>query len=181
MNDEELIRRIIDRDGTAMTYIVEKYSRLLWKVASGVLYSKGSESDAEECIADVYVYLWERPNAFDHTKGSLKSWLCMTARCKAIDRYRVLSRNNAISIDTVAEAAIDGVEAAFLNNEALNELNLCLEQLEDVEREIFLRRYVDGQKPKAIAKSFGVSVKHINNSLYRTKQKLKEKLKGEQL
>lgn len=181
MNDEELIRRIADRDGTAMAYVVEKYSSLLWKVTSGVLCGKGSESDAEECLADVYVSLWERPDAFDSTRGSLKSWLCMTARSKAIDRYRVLSRSGIVSIDTVAEIATDGAEVDFLNNEAINELNLFIEQLEDVEREMFLRRYVDGQKPKAIAKSFGTSVKKVNNTLYRTKQKLKEKLKGEQL
>ena len=180
MSDEELIRGIINREGSAMTYIIEKYSRLLWKVVAGVLYGKGSESDVEECVADVYVSLWEHPNAFDFTRGSLKSWLCMTARCKAIDRYRALSRFSAMSIDTISEIATDGADADLLMKEVLSEIKDKMKCLDDIDREIFLRRYVDGQKPKAIAKSLGLSVKQINNTLYRTKRKLAEKMKGAQ-
>ena len=180
MSDEELIRGIINREGSAMTYIIEKYSRLLWKVVAGVLYGKGSESDVEECVADVYVSLWEHPNAFDFTRGSLKSWLCMTARCKAIDRYRALSRFSTISIDMIADIEADGLEAGLLMKESLCELKDYMDCLDEIDREIFLLRYVDGQKPKAIAKSLGFSVKQINNTLYRTKQKLAGKMKGEQ-
>lgn len=174
MNDEEIIRGIRNRDGAVMAALMTTYTRLLWKVAGEVLCGAGGEADAEECIADVYIALWERPDAFDPTRGTLKSWLCMTARCKAIDRYRALSRNRTVPMDEVMEAVTDGVSETVIREEARRVLTEALDSLDEVERDILLRRYEEGQKPKAIAKALGLTVKQVDNTLYRTKQKLRQ-------
>ena len=174
MNDEEIIRGICNRDGAVMAALMTTYSRLLWKVTGKVLYGAGGEADAEECIADVYIALWERPEAFDPTRGTLKSWLCMTARCKAIDRYRALSRNRTVPMDEVMEAVTDGVSETVMREETRRELTEALDTLDETERDILLRRYEAGQKPKAIAKALGLTVKQVDNTLYRTKQKLRQ-------
>ena len=174
MNDEEIIRGIRNRDGAVMAALMTTYTRLLWKVAGEVLCGAGGEADAEECIADVYIALWEHPEAFDPTRGTLKSWLCMTARCKAIDRYRALSRNRTVPMDEVMEAVTDGVSETVIREEARRVLTEALDSLDEVERDILLRRYKEGQKPKAIAKALGLTVKQVDNTLYRTKQKLRQ-------
>ena len=173
MNDGEIIRGIRNRDSAVMAELMTTYTRLLWKVTGEVLCGAGGEADAEECIADVYIALWERPEAFDPTRGTLKSWLCMTARCKAIDRYRTLSRSRTISIDEVMEAVTDGVSETVIREESYRELTAALESLDETERDIFLRRYEAGQKPRTIAKALCLTVKQVDNTLYRTKQKLR--------
>lgn len=174
MKDEEIIRGIRNRDGAVMAALMTTYTRLLWKVAGEVLCGAGGEADAEECIADVYIALWERPEAFDPTRGTLKSWLCMTARCKAIDRYRALSRSRTVPMEEVMEAVTDGVSETVMQEESYRELTEALNTLDEVERDILLRRYEAGQKPKAIAKALGLTVKQVDNTLYRTKQKLRQ-------
>lgn len=182
MNDEEMLAAIRHRDGSGMERVMTAYSRLLWKVAAEVLCPLGSEADAEDCIADVYIDLWEHPDSFDPGRGTLKSWLCMRTRCRAIDRYRMRMRSRTIPIDSIVSAESFGVQEQVLREETYRELKEAVVSLEEEERDILLRRYVAGQKPKAIAAALGLSVKQVDNSLYRTKQKLRHRLtqlKGE--
>lgn len=176
MSDEEIIRGICERDGMVMNRVIEKYSKLLWKITSDVLCGVGADADAEECVADVFISLWERPEAYDKSRGTLKSWLCMTARCKAIDRYRSLTRIKTVSIDQISEIVTDGAQETFLQQETLKALYAVIDSIEELERDILLRRYEDGQKPKMIAKALGITVKQVDNLLYRTKQKLRSKI-----
>ena len=43
---------------------------------------------AEDVVQDVFVHLWRRPRAFDERRGSLRSYITMLARSRAIDRWR---------------------------------------------------------------------------------------------
>jgi DNA-directed RNA polymerase specialized sigma24 family protein len=37
------------------------------------------------------MHLWNRPGSFDHRRGSLRGYIAMVARSRAIDRWRVQS------------------------------------------------------------------------------------------
>lgn len=173
MSDKEIVSAMKNRDTAVMCSLMTKYTRLLWKVAAEVLNKAGSEQDVEECVADVFIALWENPDAFDPTRGTLKNWLCMVARSKAIDRYRVLTRRHTVPIENIVAAEPFGVQERVLREETYRELMAAVTSLEEQERDILLRRYEAGQKPKTIASALGLSVKQVDNSLYRTKQKLR--------
>ena len=42
--------------------IINRYSRLLWSVASKVLNGIGNEQDVEACVADVFIDFWRDPD-----------------------------------------------------------------------------------------------------------------------
>ncbi len=174
MNDDEIVLALRSRDGAVMSSVITKYSRLLWKIATDVLHGAGSEEDAEECAADVFIALWERPEAYDPARGTLKSWLCIMARSKAIDRYRALTRNRTVPIESIVAAEPFGLQEQVMRNETYRDLTDAVAALEKEERDILLRRYEAGQKPKAIARALGLTVKQVNNSLYRIKRKLRQ-------
>ena len=66
----------------------------------------------------------------------------------------------------------------------IDEINICgiydilperraeAERLQDLEREIIVRRYLDEQTPKEISLAVGIDVKKVRNILFRAKQKL---------
>jgi len=174
LTEKQMIAGIGRRDETAMAAAIETYSRLLWKVASAVLTNTASREDIEECVADTFVYLWRSHERFSEQKGSLKSWLCLVARSRAIDRYRAAARRNESPLDenTLMEnmGPAGDTEKAVIRREALSSVNT----LDEPDREIVVRRYFYQQKPKEISVALGLSVRQVENRLYRSKARLRE-------
>lgn len=168
-----MARAIGDRDEEALGLVMEKYAHLLWPIAAAVLKNVGSDQDVEECVADAFIYLWEHPGNFDPSRGKLKTLLCILTRSRAIDRYRDLSRRNTLPLE---EALCGGglcTQEALEEAETRAELRQLLQALEELNREILVRRYYYNQKPREIALATGLTVKQVNNSLYRSKHQLR--------
>lgn len=176
MKDEAIIVGISSGDPEAMAFCMRKYSRLLWKVASAVLQNVGCDQDTEEVVADVFVALWEKPERFDLSRGKLKTILCVTARNRAIDRYRSLCRRQTIPLEEAVLSEELGLQEAVLRAETRRELLEAVRELEQPGRDILVRRYYHDQNPREIAVAMGMTVKQVNNSLYRSKQRLRRVL-----
>ena len=99
-----------------------------------------------------------------------------SAAAYAIDRYRQLVKRQTISMEDVLLQTEMIPEAQGLEEEKREALMRALGQLTEPDREILLRRYYFDQKPKEIAKATGLTVKQVENRLYRTKQRLRETL-----
>lgn len=175
MQEKNIIDAIKAGDEQAMQKIICRYSRLLWSIVGAVLSQVGTTEDMEECVADVFIDLWEHPQKYDESRGSLKAWLSVIARNKAIDRYRQKTKIQTIPLEETVLAQM-GVELEMENREGLQE---ALAELTEEEREILLRRYVYQQKPKEMAVALGLSVKQIENRLYRIKAKMRKQMEQE--
>lgn len=174
MSDEKLIKALQERDETAMDRLIAKYAKLLWKVVSPILHKAASVQDMEECVADTFIYLWQYPEKYDAARGSLKSYLALIARSKALDRYRALSRRLEQSPEEGLLDKRPDLAQIFIDQEDKKRLALALQSLSEQEREIVLRRYYYEQKPREIARALDLPVKQVDNHLYRAKQKLRE-------
>lgn len=178
MNDEKIISAIKNGDEAAIGQVIDKYSRLLWSVASAVLKNVAPEQDVEECVADVFISLWQAPEKYDAGRGGLRTWLCIKARSRALDRYREISRRSALPLEDVIAAETLGVAEEAADMETKRELAAAVDTLAVQDREILLRRYYYEQKPKDIALALDLPVKRVENRLYRTKLKLRELMEG---
>lgn len=173
MRDESIIAGIKNHEEQSIRYVMEKYTKLLWTVASAVLSNVGSDQDIEECVADVFIALWKNPEKYDPQRGSLKSWLCIVTRSRAIDYYRILSRNRTLSINDIMLISRMNVLDYVIAEEERQDLADAINALADYEKDILIRRYYYEQKPRQIAVAMDMSVKQIDNCLYRSKQKLR--------
>lgn len=176
MGDEAMLRGIRNRDGEAINRIMDKYARLLWPIADAVLKNIGSEQDVEECVADAFIHLWEHPEKYDPRRGKLKSYLCILVRSRAIDRYRELSRRSALPLEEAVLARSVGMQETLLDQETRRELMTAVTALKEPDREILIRRYFRNQKPRQIALALGMTVKQVDNCLFRTKRLLRRTL-----
>ena len=176
MRDENLIDRIRQQDEAAISSCIERYSRLLWPIAAAVLKHVGSDQDVEECVADAFIYLWQHPGKFDPGRGTLKSWLCIIVRSRAIDRYREITRRDTLPLEEAVLSGGLGLQDELMRGETRRELLTAVNALGEPGREILVRRYYYGQKPREIAMALGLTVKQVDNSLYRSKRQLRETL-----
>ncbi len=169
MTDEKVIRRLCSGDEKAIAILMDKYSRLLWKCAAAILYP--SEEDIEECVADVFISLWQKPEIYDESRGKLSAFLCTMVKNKALDRLRLLRARKEECVDQIPETVV-------AENSSEYDLDQCLEQLSEEDREIIKRRYYHEQKPTEIARDMGLDKKRVENRLFRSKKKLKGMLRN---
>lgn len=173
MNDAAAVAAIGRGDEAAMNHVMEKYFKLVWSIASAVLRHTAPVQDVEECVADVFVYLWQNTGKYDARRGTLKTWLCVVARSRAINRYHQITRRDDLPMDDAVLAAQLDVSDGILAGESRCMLASAVRSLDEPDREIVVRRYYYDQAPRDIALALDLPKKQIENRLYRAKRKLR--------
>ena len=181
MDEEIIVEKIMAGNEEAFAQIVDKYSKLLWVIAGGILGSIGTEQDIEECVSDVFIEIWKKPKAFKKQRGTLKNFLAVIAKSKALDRYRALSKMKIVEIDEVINLSDDGLLGYVIDREMYAELYEAINLLSEPNKEIIIRRYFFEEKPACIAEKISMPLKEVENRLYQSKQKLKTILNGKEL
>jgi len=175
MTDEEIAKRLRQKDIEIFDYIMERYNKLLWVVAGNILEKSGSPEDIEDCISNVYIKLLENPKLYDYKKGSLKSFLVRVAKNLAIDRYRKLARGNVTTIQEYFDGYVDeDLLQSMLTKESREKILEALDSLKEPDREIIVRRYFYNEKVKVISEKMRLQSKEVENRLYQGKIKLKK-------
>lgn len=172
LNDKKMISAIIKRDEQMLAFVIQKYSKLLWKITASILLNISSVQEVEECVADVFIFLWQYPEKYNPDRAKLSSWLSMIARSKAVDRYRSLIKNKEISMEEIIVESL-GYAEVKTSDEDKEELLSYIAELDEKEKELIVRRFYYEQKPAEIALALDIPKKQIENRLYYAKQKLK--------
>ena len=181
LNDKKIISAIAARDERMLAFVVQKYSKILWKIAASILINAASVQDVEECVADVFIYLWQYPEKYDPDKAKLSSWLSVVARSKAVDSYRRITRKREVSMEEILMESLGHAENNVADEEK-DKLRSCIDELDEKEKELVMRRYYYEQKPAEIAVALDMPKKQAENRLYYVRQKLRkmmEKQEGE--
>ena len=178
MDDNKLMELIRAGDCEGFIYIMEKYNKLLWLVAGAVLNSVGTSEDIEECISDAYLSLWQNPKAYDPERGSLKTFLAVIAKRRALDRYRRLIKEKVVPLDDAAYNMdeTDDLFELVVGQDLQNVLFEAVALLKEPDKEILTRRYFFDEKPSVIADKMGKPLKEVENRLYQSKIRLRKTL-----
>jgi RNA polymerase sigma-70 factor (ECF subfamily) len=80
-----LMRRLKDRDHTALGELYDCYGRLAFHV---ILMLVGNRDTAEDLTQETFLRIWNSAAGFDGTRGSVKTWVLVVARNRAIDFLR---------------------------------------------------------------------------------------------
>ncbi|MBC8042914.1 MAG: sigma-70 family RNA polymerase sigma factor [Rhizobacter sp.] len=83
--DGDLLRLIAGRSQDAFEIFYQRYAAYVY---SAVLKIIGSQPDAEELVQDIFVYVWNKADLYDGTRGGGSTWLFTIARSRAIDFIR---------------------------------------------------------------------------------------------
>ncbi len=100
--DEELCRRIGQRDAPAFDLLVERYQARAWRLARSI---SGNNADAHDVSQDAFIRLYESAERFDGRSrsrpGSIVSWsTCVSTIFGGINGGRNLSRSRIRTIPT---------------------------------------------------------------------------------
>jgi RNA polymerase sigma factor (sigma-70 family) len=102
-SDEELAVKLRERDSEALETLISRYSREVFYFTRLVLDGIGVAQDAEECVNDLFVAVWQEIDTFDSARGTLRTWLTMRAKYIALDRRRQLCRRQTHNVQSADE------------------------------------------------------------------------------
>lgn len=83
--DQEWSRRLVAGDEHALREVYRAHGPAVLGLATRVL---GDPTAAEDVLQDVFVRLWERPQAYDAGRGSLRTYLLTMTHSRAVERVR---------------------------------------------------------------------------------------------
>ena len=169
MNDDKIIGLFLSKDERAISELKQKYGNYLFAIAKNIL---GCIEDAEECVSDVYLSLW---NVIPRQKPeNLKAFIGKVARNTALSK---LDYNAAAKRDAKMSVLLSEIDDDITRRELSNVLNSFLANLPAKNRQIFVRRYYFCDSIKDIASRFGVSESKVKSLLFRMRKTLGKQLK----
>ena len=112
-DDADLIEDICTGNLESFRELFQRYAPDVLAVCNRILRN---QQDAEDVVSDLFFEFWSRRDAFDPSRTTVRRFLLMMARSRAIDRYRARSRKNApfgnvSSSDPAIHEAIGGTLA----------------------------------------------------------------------
>ena len=181
MDDEMIIGLFSAKDERAISETRKKYGKLLFAVSNNILRC---EEDAEECVDDVYIALWN--NLPTKKPDNFKAYITTVARNTAFSMldYKTASKRNADMTVLLSEAeelipSDETVDSEILRQTVIKTINSFLEKQPAMKRKVFIRRYFFADSVKSISERFGIKENNVKSILFRMRAGLKKCLQKE--
>lgn len=163
----------------SIEYLVEKYSRLVYKICYDMLKNP---LDAEDITQEVYISLYSSFNRYsDLPENEIKNIICKIAlnKCKDIFKSKVKKLENMTTDNLLLlENYIDDndIEQEIIKLENKEIIDRLISSLKDPYRKILYYYYIEEYSLDDIAQKMNVTKGTLKMQVYRGKNILKEKL-----
>ncbi|WP_017754133.1 sigma-70 family RNA polymerase sigma factor [Calidifontibacillus oryziterrae] len=176
-NEKNFIKRLKLQKEDALEFVVDQYLPLMKGITYKLLSAQKNDGLIEECINDIFLSIWNNSSKFHgDSPEDFKKWICAIAKFKAIDYYRKIMKQAEVVSEHIEVNLENSVEDELILEEDRRELIWLINQLEPVDKEIFLMKFFLGYKSEDIAKKLQVTKASIDNRIYRGKKKLQQKV-----
>ena len=92
---------IRDSNQSALEQLINAYGTCVYQLISLILQGLADPDTVEECCSDVFISVWEKRERFNPLRGSLRTWVLILARYRALDYRRKLYRKQGKEIRCV--------------------------------------------------------------------------------
>lgn len=175
--DRHIIDRLFARSEEGLALLQTHYGKLCHRIALNLL---GSREDAEECVNDTYLAVWNTipPNR----PASLMAYVGKVTRNIAVSCLRKRGAKGrrcegVVLLDELAECLPDTDTPDPADDLTLREaLQSFFDSLSEEDRAIMVRRYYDGEPTEAIAVSLGLRHGTVRVRLHRLRERLRAHL-----
>lgn len=167
-------RRYLDGEEAAFDEIIKEYFDKLVFFLSRYLPER---MEAEDVAMDVFAYLLIYPRRYDFSV-SLKTYLFMLGKSRALNRLRRLQRQQALG-EREGETATQPPEDRLLEKESHRQLHRAIDGLPQLQQAVIHLVYFEDLSCEEAARVLKKSRKQVYNLLYRAKEQLKTVLKEE--
>ena len=180
-SDESLMAQLSLGDQRALACLFRRYARLVRAIAYKILRD---ESEADDLLQDVFLFIYRKSDVFDHSKSSARSWIVqMTYHC-AIDRRRYLQARHfytRVDLDgpmELLDLRSNGASHTESGGELVGTMTVqgLLGTLTEDQRNTLSLYFFEGYTFDEIAAKLGQSWGNVRNHYYRGLDKLRKQM-----
>lgn len=175
ISDNLLVIRIKNDDKTAFRTLYDRYNKKLYFFSLKFL---GNNSEAEELVQSVFINVWENRKSLDSTL-SVKNY----AYKAAVNYIYNYLKKKAIRARFIESETVKGEIHSNLTYEEVfyhdleRSVNTIVETLPSQQQKIFKLSRYEGLTNKEIASRLDLSVRTVENQMYRTLKLIRNNLK----
>lgn len=193
--DDALYRGLMSQNPRALEALIQRYSREMTYFIRLVLDGIGTAQDAEECVNDLFVAIWQEIESFDAARGALRTWMTMRGKFIALDRRRQLQRVHT-AVTSLDGGLADGrstgdsraaemplaladersLEGQLEQRERREELRLALISLSELDRTLVYLRYFHLADTEEICRRTKLTRHAVDTRLWRARKQLRDVL-----
>jgi RNA polymerase sigma-70 factor, ECF subfamily len=182
VSDEVLLDRVGHGDKESLACLFRRYARLVRAVGYKILRD---DSEADDLLQDVFLFIHQKSGVFDSSRSSARSWIVQMAYHRAIDRRRHLDSRHfytQIDLEDVGNELSDpGTRAERYENsieEVLGRVGLrkVFGVLSEVQRQTLGLHLLDGYTFEEIAVKLDQSRGNVKHHYFRGLEKLRKQI-----
>ncbi len=175
--DIDLMRRVRERDEDALAALYDRYAAQVNGLAKSILRDPAL---SEEAAHDVFLRLWQYPEAYDPGRGAFGGWLLRVTRNRAID---LLRRRHETPTGDQADHPLFRVpdpaptpEEQALTHLRRQEVHLALAELAPDQRQLLELAYLTGLSQRQIAERLERPLGTVKSQIRSAMRRLADRL-----
>lgn len=173
--DAELLLALKAGQTAALGVLYDRHAGLVHGLALKVL---GNPQEAEDLVQDIFLGLAR--SSYDPQRGTLRTFLAVLTRSRAIDRMRSRSTSSRLlerlGPDRSQDVASNTPFEHVFQNERSQEVQSALAQLSDSQQQILKMSYYDGLSQSEIAKRLQMPLGTVKSTARRGLIQLRQTL-----
>jgi RNA polymerase sigma-70 factor, ECF subfamily len=172
--DAELVSAMARGKTDALAKLYDLHAPVMLALAQRIL---GSRNDAEDLVHDVFLEAWRRAADYDRERGTVRAWLILRTRSRAIDLKKSAKVARTVSVGDSAwlERLLGGTEE--LSSSADRELvRRTLRSLPEDQRLVLLLGYFEGLSSSEIAARIATPIGTVKSRVAKALSRLREAL-----
>ncbi len=155
-SDALLAARLAAGDDHALAEIFDRFGAVVYGAAAGVV---GDDGSAQDIVQDVFVELWSHPDRYDPAVGSLRSYLMVLARHRAVDTLRSELRRIARQqrhYRLTGDQAPQSPGEEVLTADVAAAVRAAIQRLPAAQRQVIELAYFEGMTCREVALAVGI-------------------------
>ena len=134
----------------------------------------GSTREAEDLVQDTFLEAWQRAAHYDRSRGSVRAWLMLRTRSRALDRLRARKRRRTVDIDAIEEREAETPDPA--QNVDFQLARQAMQALSDDQRLAIELSYFSGLTMAEIAAKLDTPIGTIKSRIHQAVRVLRKTL-----
>jgi RNA polymerase sigma-70 factor (ECF subfamily) len=152
---EQAVRtRLVARDEHALAELYDQFGSFVYGLSARVISDRRA---AEDVTQDVFLYVWEHPEAFEPARGRLRTFLGTLAHRRSVDHVRrEEARRRRSERDAAMTTTVPDVDEMAMALVSAERVRAEVERLPAEQREAIELAYFGGRTYRQVAQELGI-------------------------